>query len=73
MNLFKVRKEQLVLFHKNRKNQKRKKETQEALFCKCPKCQNDISVKLLKMNQYVCPECQFSYAYRCKRKNSPDL
>ena len=68
MNLFKVRKEQLVLFHQNRKKQKNKKEMQEALFCKCPKCQNDISIKVLKLNQYVCPECQFPMRIGAKER-----
>ena len=68
MNLFKVRKEQLVLFHQNRKKQKNKKEMQEALFCKCPKCKNDISIKVLKLNQYVCPECQFPMRIGAKER-----
>ncbi|MGN1277024.1 MAG: acetyl-CoA carboxylase, carboxyltransferase subunit beta [Floccifex sp.] len=57
MNLFKKRKEQLVLFHKNRKKAVVKKEIPDHVFKQCPQCQANISFKALKINQFVCPEC----------------
>ncbi|MGM9913444.1 acetyl-CoA carboxylase, carboxyltransferase subunit beta [Floccifex sp.] len=57
MNQFQIRKEQLVLFHQNRK---RKQETKEK-FEPCPKCHTPISYKTLKLNKYVCPQCNHHF------------
>ncbi|MGM9946547.1 acetyl-CoA carboxylase, carboxyltransferase subunit beta [Floccifex sp.] len=57
MNLFKMRKEQLVLFHRNRKKPAVKKEIPDHVFKQCPQCHANISFKALKINQFVCPEC----------------
>ena len=56
--LFKERKEKLLLFKSLRKKRENeRKEVPEGLYTKCPKCKELILTSKLKKNMSVCPHC----------------
>ncbi|MBQ0065968.1 MAG: acetyl-CoA carboxylase carboxyltransferase subunit beta [Firmicutes bacterium] len=61
MDLFKIRQEKLTLFHKNRKKETIKKEIPSHVIETCESCHTNVSVKELKSNHFVCPECGYHF------------